>query len=149
MNDADAKEIEVIAAWIEAFFQTGAETFCGKMGDCVSCCSGCAASCGGFDCAPLDPSDKCFASLGRWDRVRETLHARNQFSALKAIYGWDRAKGFLSDKGCRLPRTERSCYCQQTQCKPLGETMRDKNWTELYEKLERLKDIRKANNLLI
>lgn len=46
----------------------------------------------------------------------ENTHTRGQINYLKKKYGWDKKRGFLTDTGCRLPRSERSWVCKSYIC---------------------------------
>ena len=75
------------------------QTLCAS---CGNCCKHCAANNGYFG-----PND-----AGRTSSEIETL---------KTKYDFTPDKGFLGDKGCKLPAEERSIACLKYICYPLAE----------------------------
>lgn len=145
--------VESIAAFVDSFFKDALEKCCGKSDMCDMCCTGCAEASAHFDYAGSEETGHAkgskMAHIVRAKAMKENPKAKTMLQALKTKHGWDHRAGFLGEKGCKLPRTERSVYCQETQCRHIGEILAGKSWTLLYEKLAMLKDIRKENGLLI
>lgn len=148
------KEMQLIAARIGAFFQDALDKCCGKQGSCDNCCSGCASSNAHFDYLGVQvdgkyPYESKMHQVLRWQELSKITAAMVQLNALKDRYDWDPQFGFLASSGCKLPRVERSVYCQTTQCKYIAEHINPTNWNLLYEDVSKLKEIRKELGLLI
>lgn len=144
--------IQLIADKIEQFFGEATKACCGK--DCDNCCSGCASSNGHFDYFGVKvnskfPHESKMHHVLRCEKIKGIPEAMEQLNRLKSIHGWSDKDGFWTSKGCRLPRTARSSYCQQTQCRWIGEYLKGKSWVPLDEAIAQLKEVRKELALLI
>jgi hypothetical protein len=137
--------IDDLIAEIEAFFKRAVEQCCGKKGSCENCCAGCAESNAHFDFDGKLPGKKKSDHNG----ITKIPEAALQLTCLKNIYGWSDTTGFLTERGCRLPRSIRSVYCQEVQCKYIGDILKDADWNKLYGNLAKIKEYRTEMRMLI
>ena len=121
--------MEKIAARLEEIFKPLLDKFCGKAESCDRCCR---------DCVSMN----AYFTFG--DSYFHKLNAEGlqQVKAVQARFGWDVAKGFLGETGCRLPRSERSAYCQEMACRWIKPNMTIAEQVEVKDLTRELKRIR-------
>ena len=137
---------------LEKFFKKSVEMACSDKSVCNNCCKGCVRADGGFQYFTEQVEylkEPLGSHITRAEKLKQIPEAMDLLNALKTKYGWDNQKGFMSTSGCKVPRAERSLYCQQTGCRNMHEILKSSNWEELHSKFKRLQEIRIENKLLV
>lgn len=132
--------VEDICDELDKIFNPLISKCCGRK-SCNNCCQGCAVWNAHFRYEPIIDQP---GNLQMAIDFRKNEQSAGQLNALKQKYGWDELTGFLIPfKGCRLPRSERSAYCQLMVChvmKPYNPDV-----VQIMRLIDELRDIRKKD----
>ena len=145
MTVAQREQLMYMADELDNIFSPLAQKYCAKDPRCYLCCQGCATWNAHFRFTGV--LDKpCDERMIR--EFNESAGAQEAFTTLKDKYGWDPVRGFLGDAGCRLPRSERSCYCQAAVCTCFAEGLDASAKKRVDDLISVIKSIRKQGGLL-
>jgi hypothetical protein len=86
----------------------------------------------------------CWESNGHFNRSDNctTLQYRKEIGILKDTHGWNHLTGFLSNKGCMLPREKRSCTCLGHFCSSLRSALTKEQNDRINIIIKEIKDLR-------